>query len=89
MGHRMSNFCRVRLPTPRNGLFVARHESLVHSHSSYRSVQKRMSTYDKGRQLPTDGEYQQLVSVCNTSRREASSSLLRRAIESTKGGSQI
>ena len=37
-------------------------------------------TYIDSRQRPTaanDGEYRQLVSVCNTSRREASSSLLR------------
>ena len=56
---------------------------------SYRSVQKRISTHDKGRQLPMTVNYRQLVSVCNTSRGEASSSLLRGPIKSTKGGSQI
>ena len=85
----MNNFFPAKLPMPRNGLVVPRHEFLLDSHCSYRSVQKRMSTQDKGKQLPIGGEYQHLVSFCNTPRREASSSLLRPAIESTKGGSQI
>ena len=73
---------------PRSWLFAPRHKSLVHSHSSYRSVQNVCQLTTK----PTaanDGEYRQLVSVCNTPRQEASSSLLRPAIKSTKGGSQI
>ena len=51
-GQRMGNYFAPRnFCCPRSWLFVPRHEFLVHSHSSYRSVQKRMSTHDKGRRV--------------------------------------
>ena len=43
-----TTFCPAKLPMPRNRLVVPRHEFLLHSHSSYRSDQKRMPTHDKG-----------------------------------------
>ena len=81
-------FCPAKLPTPRSGLVVPPHDSsctrtppTARSKNVYRHTTKADSCQC--------GEYRQLVSFCNTPRREASSSLLRPAIESTKGGSQI
>ena len=65
-------FTRQNFLCPAMGLWCSDIHSSLHSHSSYRSVQKRMST---PRQRQTAAECDG-VGVCNTSRREARSSLL-------------